>query len=144
MANQNNASGDKHISYPSPGVTITPEDDPRKAFDLLFGGGGGGGGAPDPTQVTVIDGLAATHEVRFVDDFTAALDSDTAGSPPKEEGLLIGIGRIAPKSPHTVRVETYTDAERVDAYLVTVAYRTGEWVIDTVESVQAEMFVGEG
>jgi hypothetical protein len=95
-------------------------------------------------QVTVIDGLAATHEVRFVDDFTAALDSDTADSPPKEEGLLIGIGRIAPKSPHTVRVETYTDAERVDAYLVTVAYRTGEWVIDTVESVEPEMFVGEG
>lgn len=59
MANQNNASGDKHISYPSPGVTITPEDDPRQAFEFLFGGGGGdgGGGAPDPTQVTVIDAV---------------------------------------------------------------------------------------
>ncbi|MCB9704998.1 MAG: DUF1552 domain-containing protein [Myxococcales bacterium] len=65
MANQNNASGDKHISYPSAGVTITPEDDPRKAFELLFGnggGGGGGGGAPDPTKVTVIDGVLGDME----------------------------------------------------------------------------------
>lgn len=59
MANADNASGDKHISYPSPGQTITPMDDPREAFDLLLGSvsGGGGGGTtePDPTQVTIID-----------------------------------------------------------------------------------------
>jgi hypothetical protein len=59
MANAGNASGDKFISYPSPGQTITPEDDPRAAFELLFGSGimGQGGGGPDPTQVTVIDGV---------------------------------------------------------------------------------------
>lgn len=60
MANQNNASGDKHISYPSAGQSITPEDNPRKAFDLLFGGGGGQGmpgGQPDPLKVSVIDGV---------------------------------------------------------------------------------------
>ena len=58
MANQNNASGDKHISYPSPGNSLTPQDDPNAAFDLLFsglGGGGGGSAEPDPRQVTVID-----------------------------------------------------------------------------------------
>ncbi len=38
MANQNNASGDKHISYPTAGQSIPPEDDPRRAFELLFGG----------------------------------------------------------------------------------------------------------
>ncbi len=37
MANQNNASGDKHISYPTGGQSIPPEDDPRMAFELLFG-----------------------------------------------------------------------------------------------------------
>lgn len=59
MANAGNASGDKHISYPSPGQTITPQDDPRAAFELVFGAGamGQGGGGPDPTQVTVIDGV---------------------------------------------------------------------------------------
>ncbi len=59
MANQNNASGDKHISYPSPGQSITPEDNPRKAFDSLFGSIAGTGGqmGPDPVKVSVIDGV---------------------------------------------------------------------------------------
>lgn len=48
MANQNNASGDKFISYPAADTTVAPEDDPVRAFNRLFGGGMGGmGGAPD-------------------------------------------------------------------------------------------------
>lgn len=39
MANVNNASGDKHISYPGPGQSIAPEDDPVRAFERLFGAG---------------------------------------------------------------------------------------------------------
>ncbi len=39
MANQNNASGDKHISYSGPGQSLTPEDDPQRAFERVFGGG---------------------------------------------------------------------------------------------------------
>ncbi len=42
MANQNNASGDKHISYPAAGSSTPPEDDPRRAFARLFGA------APEP------------------------------------------------------------------------------------------------
>ncbi len=59
MANHNNASGDKHISYPSAGQSITPEDNPRKAFDMLFGSIAGGGGSPevDPTKATIIDNV---------------------------------------------------------------------------------------
>lgn len=59
MANQNNASGDKHISYPSAGQSITPEDNPRKAFDNLFGSIAGGGSMPqvDPAKATVIDNV---------------------------------------------------------------------------------------
>lgn len=38
QATVNGASGDKFISYPSPGVTIAPEDDPRAAFRRLFDG----------------------------------------------------------------------------------------------------------
>lgn len=37
QANQNNASGDKHISYPTAGQSLPPEDNPRRAFELLFG-----------------------------------------------------------------------------------------------------------
>lgn len=60
MANHNNASGDKHISYPSAGQSVTPLDDPRQAFGLLFGPGGGtsgGGSQPDTSQGSVIDGV---------------------------------------------------------------------------------------
>ena len=60
------ASGDKHISYPSPGQSITPQDDPLAAFELLFGaparpGAPGRPGAPDvdPVAVSVIDGVLA-------------------------------------------------------------------------------------
>lgn len=64
MANHNNASGDKHISYPSPGQSVTPEDNPRKAFDLLFGSIAGGGATPevDPTKATIIDGVIGDVE----------------------------------------------------------------------------------
>jgi len=61
QANADGASGDKHITYPSAGQSITPEDDPRKAFDLLFGQAvpepapGQEEGAPDPMAVSVID-----------------------------------------------------------------------------------------
>ena len=37
QANYNNASGDKHISYPVAGSSLPPEDDPRQAFADIFG-----------------------------------------------------------------------------------------------------------
>ncbi len=38
-ATQNNASGDKFISYVSAGVTVAPDDDPVRAFRRMFTGG---------------------------------------------------------------------------------------------------------
>ncbi|CAN5888773.1 DUF1552 domain-containing protein [soil metagenome] len=59
MATQNNASGDKFISYPSAGTTAAPEDDPVTAFNRLFSGGapapGGGAKSVDPTEASIID-----------------------------------------------------------------------------------------
>jgi hypothetical protein len=61
MATQNNASGDKFISYPSAGTTSAPEDDPMTAFGRLFGAGSSapsGGTATktvDPVEASVID-----------------------------------------------------------------------------------------
>jgi hypothetical protein len=66
-ANANAASGDKHISYVAPGQSIAPEDDPRKAFDLLFDAPANNPGpdapsGPDPVKVSVIDGVLAEME----------------------------------------------------------------------------------
>ncbi len=62
MANHNGASGDKHISYPSAGVSAPPEDNPAAAFSNLFGdvqpGTGGGTGEPSAKarrRLTAID-----------------------------------------------------------------------------------------
>lgn len=61
MANQNGASGDKHISYVAPGITVAPDDDPVGAFMRVFGATGtttGGGGTGDPRvarRLSVID-----------------------------------------------------------------------------------------
>jgi hypothetical protein len=53
MANHNGASGDKHVSYIAPGVTVSPNDDPAAAFAQVFAGAGtSGGGGPtvDPRK----------------------------------------------------------------------------------------------
>lgn len=62
MAAQSGASGDKFISYPSPGQTLAPEDDPRAAFAALFGAPGMGGGMVDPTRQSVLDTAMADLE----------------------------------------------------------------------------------
>jgi hypothetical protein len=66
MAAQNNASGDKFVSYVGPGLTVAPEDDPRAAFARLFGGAtpnpSGGGSGVEPDDTSVLDGAFADLE----------------------------------------------------------------------------------
>ncbi len=53
-------SADAYISYPSAGQSIVPEDNPRTAFEALFGQGSmgqPGQTTPDPGDVSVIDGV---------------------------------------------------------------------------------------
>lgn len=58
QATQNNASGDKHVSYPSAGTSIAPEDNPRVAFARLFSGGLVGTGTTlPPTSSPTTTGL---------------------------------------------------------------------------------------
>ncbi len=57
QANVNGASGDKHISYPSAGSSLAPEDDPRRAFEGLFGGTAESTG--DPRRALLVDHLHA-------------------------------------------------------------------------------------
>jgi hypothetical protein len=61
MATKDGTDSSKCIVYPDgSGNPITPIDDPRVAFNSLFGGVPGGGGqaaGPDPVKVSVIDGV---------------------------------------------------------------------------------------
>lgn len=65
MATQNNATGDKFISYPSARTTSPPEDNPLVAFQRLFGTAGGGTGAADGTEASILDAsLADLNDLR--------------------------------------------------------------------------------
>jgi hypothetical protein len=78
MATQNNASGDKFISYPSAGVTVAPEDDPLSAFRRIFSGAGAG-----PATMSIDAGVApadagATPPVAGADEGADGLALDTS------------------------------------------------------------------
>jgi hypothetical protein len=124
------------------GFVPPPSPDPEM-LPVVYVSGSGASEMSLEDQVAVIDSFDATHEIRFVDDFAAAVDEDSPGSPPKDAGVLIGVGRITVEAPHTVRVEVYIDADRIEAQLVTVAYRQGAWVIESVEPVEPEVLVGD-
>ena len=94
-------------------------------------------------QVSVIDGFADTHEIRFVDDVAAAIDGDLPGSPPRDDGVLIGVGKLTIEPPYTVRVEVYTDADRIEAQLVTVVRQNGDWIVESVEPVEPEVLLAD-
>jgi len=95
-------------------------------------------------QVAVIDALVECCDVRFVDTVDVAIDDGSDGAPPRDHGLLLAIGTILAESPHTVRVEEYTDAQRTAAHLVTVVERAGAWAVSAVDEVDPEVLVGDG
>jgi hypothetical protein len=80
MANHNNASGDKHITYVGPGQTVPPQDDPRQAFSSLFGGDAPIGQLPTPDQAASAerDALVLDAVLDEVNDLKARLGSTEA------------------------------------------------------------------
>ena len=97
---------------------------------------------PLDDQVVVIDRFVDSYDLRFVDDLDAAVDLDLDLAPPREAGILLGIGPMTLDTPHTVRVETYTDADTVSARLVTVVERGDGWVVVADEPVEPEVLGG--
>lgn len=96
------------------------------------------------TQVAVVNELAELYDVRFVDDVDAAVDDDSTDVPPRDEGMLIGLGRISADPPHTVRVELYRERDRVTGHLLTLDHDAGDhWVVVGDESVAPEVLIGD-
>jgi hypothetical protein len=95
-------------------------------------------------QVAIVDAVAEHYDLRFVDDFEAALDDAGDDPAPVEDGRLLAIGTIQADAPHIVRVEDYLDAERSTAHIVTLVERSGRWSVASVERVEPEVLVGEG
>lgn len=97
---------------------------------------------PLDTQIAVIDTLAETHDVRFVDDYDAAVDGNAEDDPPRDHGTLIGLGTVTEEAPHTVRVEVYRERDQVEGHLLTLEPEGDRWVVVLAETVAPEVLVG--
>jgi hypothetical protein len=98
---------------------------------------------PLDDQVAMIEAVQDTHDLRFVDDVEAAVDDGSSDAPPRDDGLLIGIGTIPTVAPHVVRIEIYTAAGRIEAHKVTLSMPNDTWRVDTREPVDPEVLVGD-
>lgn len=113
---------------PLPVVYVVPLDDPI-ALEI---------------QAAIIEQLAETHDVRFVDELSAAIDIDEPGSPPRDDAVIVGIGTPLPEPPHRLRLEVYRTANQIDATLLTLAYQQERWVVVAAEPVPAEVLIDAG
>ncbi len=91
-------------------------------------------------QVVVIESFDDTHDVRFVDQFDAAVDVDQPGTPPRDDGLLVGLGPVPADPPHSVRVELYESELMITAVSVTISYDSDAWTVTAEEPVEPEAF----
>ena len=98
---------------------------------------------PLEDQIAMIETVEESHDLRFVDDVDAAVDDEDSDAPPRDDGLLIGIGTISVTVPHVVRVEVYNAAGDIDARKVTLSVRNDVWRVDTSEPIDAEVLVGD-
>lgn len=98
---------------------------------------------PLEDQVAMIEAVEESHDLRFVDDVEAAVDDGDDDAPPRDDGLLLGIGTITVAAPHVVRVEVYSAAGRIDARKVTLSVRDEVWRVDTSEPIDPEVLVGD-
>ena len=90
-------------------------------------------------QVVVIDDLAERYDVRFVDEVDAAVDPDVTLAPPRDDGLLVGLGPVTVDAPHTVRVEIYANEDAIEAVVLTLVRRDELWTVTAEETVEPEV-----
>ena len=98
---------------------------------------------PLEDQVSMIENVEETHDLRFVDSVDAAVDDDGTDAPPRDDGLLLGIGTISDVAPHVIRGEVYSAAGQIEAHKLTLSVRNDVWRVDTSEPVDAEVLVGD-
>lgn len=94
-------------------------------------------------QVAMIDEVEDSHDLRFVDSIDAALDLEGGDAEPRDDGLLLGVGTVAPSEPHLVRVEVYAGSRDANAFLLTLGRSAERWRIETREPVEPEVLVGD-
>lgn len=90
-------------------------------------------------QIAMIAAVEESYDLRFVDDFTDAVDDEESEAPLREDEVLLGIGTVSGAVPHVVRVEVYGASGLIDAYKVTLEVRDGEWRVETTESINPQV-----
>lgn len=76
-------------------------------------------------QANVVELMAPSADVRFIDELAEALELDEPGAPVRGDGVLVGFGAVASEGDVVeVYVDRYRTADDVEAWTVT-ARRTG-------------------
>lgn len=121
-----------------------PQRPPADERDVVFVVPLDGRALPLKVQIEVVGAFADNYDIRFVDDVDAAIDERAAHNPPQEGGLLIGLGPVTARSPHTTRIELYWSDELVEGHLVTLASTDDGWLVTGDEPVNPETLARHG
>lgn len=93
------------------------------------------------TQAALIDRFAEAYDVRFVDELAAAVQEGEPNMPPRDDGVVVGMGTITLEPPHRVRLERYRSSGDVQASRVTLEPDDDGWHVAMTEPVPAEVLV---
>lgn len=92
------------------------------------------------TQASMIERFAESYDVRFVDELAAAVHEDEPGHPPRDDGVVVGLGSMTLEPPYRVRLEQYRSSDAVQATRVTLEFDDG-WLVAATDPVPAEVLV---
>ncbi|MFA5565982.1 MAG: hypothetical protein WDA77_08625 [Acidimicrobiia bacterium] len=92
-------------------------------------------------QLGVVLALEDWASIRFIDDLQEAIDTAAPMSPPKNEGMLIGLGNIgAGETTTRVYADSYVSDQETWVFDVSLVLRGGEWQLEA--PLQPTMVVG--
>lgn len=109
------------------GTPVEPTDKPK----LIFINNQSDSSISAEVQLGVVLSLEDWATIRFIDDLEEAIDASQPSSPPKNEGMLIGLGNISSGETATrIYADAYLSDQETWVFDVALRFRGGEWQLE--------------